>query len=836
MDEKLHKSAYGGFSIISVAPSRPSQIESSVISKIKNLQLIESANCQGVSVESTGKAGRSLHSKPYTSSYLAKYYEKSKEALQKLLQEPDTRPSLIKFTAIKDPKHQPNENLTYRMFQSEVKLVRTILENSGFVLNDGHDWNLLWIGHNPKPNFYEKISIYQKISHFPNSFEITRKDRLCSAMARMQELFGKENFNFIPETYNLPEDFSLLYSNFHNQRPSKSVNNSISTQIRLESTDNNKEKKVLWIVKPTCSSQGKGIYIIDNPNEIPLDEVCIVSKYIANPLLINNLKFDLRIYVLVSSYEPLRIYIYEEGLARFASEIYKPGQKNNRFMHLTNYSLNKKSENFIQNEDFRVDNTGHKWSMSAVMKLLESHGINTDLLWKGIYDIIIKTILSGEETVIETVRKLGLSRNNCFDLLGFDVLIDNDLKPWLLEVNLSPSMATDSPLDIYIKSNLLVDMFNLIGVRAFDKKKDMNYRTKSFSKTNHKRAGPSRSQSPPAIKKEGCSNRFKDVLRECLEEQDRRGHFIRIYPSKGSNYFDQFFVCSRAINQCLYKSLYIEIMQESEIAYNILKIRPVTCATETEVANLPVLPSRVHQKRPVSIENPPKNIFPEISQSEELKFRCKLCKESISSCTYCKLLKVSRDEKIIITGDDILMEYLSRLIQVLKNSKETLLKSTWKQKINNFLTHPAWINMDNEQKLWKRILNRLQEMKERRKKLISVLKRKKILLDDTEKESVINNILRKFNSSELEEMLKVSTRNTALEIVKCLIENEGILTEMLTQGVRTDITRELDSPSFEETEYEKSVFTTQFNKETLRDKFFSKHPARKKLTGKEIDS
>ena len=113
-------------------------------------------------------------------------------------------------------------------------------------------------------------------------------------------------------------------------------------------------------MKPTCSSQGKGIYLIDNVSEIPVDETCIVSKYVNNPLLINSLKFDFRIYVLVSSYEPLRIYIYEEGLARFASEPYKPGCKNNRFMHLTNYSLNKRSENFIQNEDFRVDDTGHK--------------------------------------------------------------------------------------------------------------------------------------------------------------------------------------------------------------------------------------------------------------------------------------------------------------------------------------------------------------------------------------------------------------------------------------------------------------------------------------------
>lgn len=74
----------------------------------------------------------------------------------------------------------------------------------------------------------------------------------------------------------------------------------------------------------------------------------MVCKYISNPLLINNHKFDLRIYVLVTCVDPLRIYIYNEGLVRFASEPYdvSKGTKKNLYSHLTNYSINKKSETF----------------------------------------------------------------------------------------------------------------------------------------------------------------------------------------------------------------------------------------------------------------------------------------------------------------------------------------------------------------------------------------------------------------------------------------------------------------------------------------------------------
>jgi len=92
--------------------------------------------------------------------------------------------------------------------------------------------------------------------------------------------------------------------------------------------------------------------MIDEISEVPLNESLVISKYISNPLLINGLKFDLRLYVLVTSFDPLKIYIYNEGLVRFASEPYDISNiKQNVFAHLTNYSINKKSENFIQNKN-----------------------------------------------------------------------------------------------------------------------------------------------------------------------------------------------------------------------------------------------------------------------------------------------------------------------------------------------------------------------------------------------------------------------------------------------------------------------------------------------------
>ena len=74
----------------------------------------------------------------------------------------------------------------------------------------------------------------------------------------------------------------------------------------------------------------------------------MASRYVAKPHLINGFKYDLRIYVLVTSFDPLRVYVYKDGLVRFATEKYSNNPKNlkKRYMHLTNYSINKNNVDY----------------------------------------------------------------------------------------------------------------------------------------------------------------------------------------------------------------------------------------------------------------------------------------------------------------------------------------------------------------------------------------------------------------------------------------------------------------------------------------------------------
>lgn len=110
----------------------------------------------------------------------------------------------------------------------------------------------------------------------------------------------------------------------------------------------------------------------------------VASEYIDNPLLIDGFKFDLRIYVAMTSVNPLRLYVFEDGLARFATAKYTEitDTRKARFTHLTNYSLNKNNVNFVNNTDALQDDVGSKWSLSAFRTRLRKMGMDDDLLFK----------------------------------------------------------------------------------------------------------------------------------------------------------------------------------------------------------------------------------------------------------------------------------------------------------------------------------------------------------------------------------------------------------------------------------------------------------------------
>ncbi|EEC14601.1 polyglutamylase, putative [Ixodes scapularis] len=219
-----------------------------------------------------------------------------------------------------------------------------------------------------------------------------------------------------------------------------------------------------WILKPPASARGAGVHVVHKWSQVPKKQPLIVQRYIRSPYLINGTKFDLRLYALVTSFDPLRVYVARDGLVRFASIRYSQECEDfgDRFMHLTNYSINKKSATYASNTS-KDDCEGHKWSIKALQKYLEDFGVDFEHLWQQMVDIIVKTLICCEGPINRLTQKHTTTRYNCYELFGFDILLDESLKPWLLEVNVSPRLRSATPVDFGVKSEIVKDLLNLVG-------------------------------------------------------------------------------------------------------------------------------------------------------------------------------------------------------------------------------------------------------------------------------------------------------------------------------------------------------------------------------------
>ncbi|XP_035986808.1 tubulin polyglutamylase TTLL4 [Fundulus heteroclitus] len=464
-------------------------------------------------------------------------------------------PTLYFSTANEKVELLPAEQrrlLKWKMSSVTPNIVKHTIARSHFkVTKKSSDWLGCW-GHHMKSPGFRAIGEHQKLNHFPGTFQIGRKDRLWRNLSKMQLRFGKQEFNFFPRTFILPQDIKPL---------------------RKAWEDGSSRQK--WIVKPPASARGIGIQVIHKWSQLPRKRPLLVQKYLHKPYLIGGNKFDLRIYVYVTSYDPLRIYVFSDGLVRFASCKYSSSMKtlNNKFMHLTNYSVNKKNSEYQTNSDDKACQ-GHKWALKALWNYLGSKGINTTLIWEKIKDIVIKTIIASEPYVNNLLQMHVKTPHSCHELFGFDIMLDENLKPWILEVNISPSLHSNSALDVSIKGQMIRDLLNLAGFRIPPKEEVVSSCSSASSSTsslyggNKQRSKAELSADEKVKRAFYVTQRYADqdflsslleiltpedirVLAESEDELSRRGEFERVFPSPSSSRYLRFFECPRYLNMLL---------------------------------------------------------------------------------------------------------------------------------------------------------------------------------------------------------------------------------------------------------------------------------------------
>ncbi|CAH8862198.1 unnamed protein product [Trichobilharzia szidati] len=357
----------------------------------------------------------------------------------------------------------------------------------------------------------------------------------------MQKVEPNE-YNFMPNTWVLPQEYGYFQS--------------YAKKLYRQGAN------TCFIQKPANGAMGHGIRLYRNANQVPSninDNItCVIQEYIDNPLLIDGYKCDLRVYVLITSCDPLRIFMYNDGLVRLGAEKYvKPNEPDGDsvYRHLTNYAVNKHHAEYNRSAD---EMSGSKRSFTFFNNYIRDvKQCNPLDIWHKIRDLIVKTIAIALPHLLHSYRmcrhksnhfsnaklpknyylnkqtsfngvnekcsisnelnnelKSNLSsvqqqqqqqinnkdssqhlgakvkqstkaskryrdsneylstpfvRSNLFEILGFDILLDKNLNPWLIEVNRSPSFNSDQELDRRVKHGLLTDTFRLLNIRPSDK-------------------------------------------------------------------------------------------------------------------------------------------------------------------------------------------------------------------------------------------------------------------------------------------------------------------------------------------------------------------------------
>lgn len=279
------------------------------------------------------------------------------------------------------------------------------------------------------PEIVPKLRSTATVGRLPGADSATDKattEEFRSLSRMLDPMLFSEGF---PETWLLPRDMCKL-------------------QAAMEASP-----RQPYILKPRNSSEGNGIRLLLSISDVgQRKDDAVVQRYVDAPLLVDGLKFDLRLYVLVKQLKPLEIWMCREGLVRLCTDEYEtPSKKNmhNVTAHLTNYSLNKRAPRFVHTEDEHGAG-GSKRSLSSMLPtILEAlPGVDEDELWTRLSSVTIRGMLPLVPFLLDADRQhrqglqSGKSRGpHLSQLFGVDLLLDRHGMPWFLEVNSFPSLS-----------------------------------------------------------------------------------------------------------------------------------------------------------------------------------------------------------------------------------------------------------------------------------------------------------------------------------------------------------------------------------------------------------
>ncbi|XP_067028366.1 probable tubulin polyglutamylase ttll-15 isoform X2 [Acropora muricata] len=305
---------------------------------------------------------------------------------------------------------------------SRIGYVRTQANSRLFDVMWAHDYPF----NTELKQMLQSLEPHQKVNHFPGSGYITNKVSLAV-----------NYFPFIPPAFVVPKDSNKFLEEVRNY-PNK-----------------------LWVEK---SNNHRGIRI-KSLKEIDLTKGSneyFVQEYIANPLLVDGRKFDIGVYTVLTSIDPLRVYVYDrEVLVRFCEKAYYPFDPEDERKYVVGDTYTQPWEL----PSLKSLWTNGKYSRKLLLSTyLKQQGKNIEKMWNDIYTAIAEVYLRKEPDIINAGMSYRSTRT-FFELVRFDFILDADMKVWLMEVNMSPNLSSAAHNENKLMyEQVIFNLLSLVGV------------------------------------------------------------------------------------------------------------------------------------------------------------------------------------------------------------------------------------------------------------------------------------------------------------------------------------------------------------------------------------
>ena len=345
---------------------------------------------------------------------------------------------------------------------------RSILATAGWSLADSpEDADLIWLINRCYLGTYEPALPQQALNMLPWDLPLVdkgqlarnlqRHDREIPAGGQLPAALGLSEM-FLPTTYRLADE----------EEWAAFCNETASRRARGNSRP--------WILKRTDLSNGEGARILPDPvrwAESGERERLIqgggaanyiVQRYIDRPLLLDGRKSELRVYWLVASLEPL-VVLYHPGTVRLNTQAYRRADYGNDLIHITNTRRQLQSPEL--NASQRADHGANlrlKWTHSQLREDLVARGYGSESLERLQHTIRQVLIRATNATLHELTDRVGETRG-AFQLLGADFIVDEQLRPWLTELQVGPGLSHDEPVKAGIIPSIVSDAAE-IGLAA----------------------------------------------------------------------------------------------------------------------------------------------------------------------------------------------------------------------------------------------------------------------------------------------------------------------------------------------------------------------------------